>query len=238
MTNPLPPLIDSHQPLCENSGKQHWLLRALAKYGYPLVYSSAAQLSKAPSSKKSLPHRMLRSELWMFCILPALIAGFTDWRSRRIPNWLTVSALLVGIVANASTNGWPGAKSALLGALLGLAILLPFVLIRALGAGDWKLVGALGAWLGPSRLIAVLIVTIFVAGIMAVILVIWKRRLGQTLRNIGHMIAAIFTLHLPGPEVSLDNPDSAKVPFGVAVAVSVVLYVGATGWRIIHLGIR
>jgi len=168
----------------------------------------------------------------MLATIPAVIAGWTDWRTRRIPNWLTVPALVLGIAANSLALGWYGAKEALLGAGLGLGLLLPFVLIRSLGGGDWKLVGALGAFLGPPRLIAVLVATILVAGAMALVLVIWKRRVGQTLRNVGRMLAAMFTLHLPGPEVSLDNPESLKVPFGVAVAVAVVLYTVRQAWGV------
>jgi prepilin peptidase CpaA len=169
----------------------------------------------------------------MLATIPAVVAGWTDWRSRRIPNWLTVPALLVGIAANTLALGWAGAKDSLLGAGLGLGLLLPFVLLRSLGGGDWKLVGALGAFLGPPRLISVLLGTILVAGVMAVVLIIWKRRVGQTLRNLAQMLAALFTLHLPGPEVSLDNPESLKVPFGVAVAVAVVLYAVRQGWGIV-----
>jgi prepilin peptidase CpaA len=168
----------------------------------------------------------------MLATIPAVVAGWTDWRSRRIPNWLTVLALLVGIGVNTLALGWAGAKDSLLGAGLGLGLLLPFVLLRSLGGGDWKLVGALGAFLGPPRLISVLLGTILVAGVMAVILIIWKRRVGQTLRNLGHMLAAMFTLHLPGPEVSLDNPESLKVPFGVAVAAAVVLYTVTQAWGV------
>jgi len=175
---------------------------------------------------------MLKQGVWMLATIPAVLAGWTDWRSRRIPNWLTVPALLLGIVAISLALGWTGAKESLLGAGLGLGLLLPFVLIRSLGGGDWKLVGALGAFLGPPRLIAVLVATILVAGAMALVLVVWKRRVGQTLRNVGRMLAALFTLHLPGPEVSLDNPESLKVPFGVAVAVAVVLYTVRQVWGV------
>jgi prepilin peptidase CpaA len=162
--------------------------------------------------------------VWLLPAVFAAIAGFTDWRSRRIPNWLTVSGMVLGILVCSLTRGWAGTKDSILGAGLGLLLLLPFVLMRSLGAGDWKLVGALGAFLGPSRLITVLFATVLVAGAMAVILVMWKRRLRQTLRNIGRMLAAVFTLHLPGPEVSLDNPDALKIPFGVAAAIAVVLH--------------
>jgi prepilin peptidase CpaA len=173
---------------------------------------------------------MLKQGVWILAAVPALVAGWTDWRSRRIPNWLTVPALFAGILLNSWAGGWLGVKESLLGAGLGLGLLLPFVLLRSLGAGDWKLVGALGAFLGPSRLLSVLLGTLLVAGLMAVVLIIWKKRVGRTARNLAHMVAGLFTLHLPGPEVSLDNPESLKIPFGVAVAVTVVLYTVGEAW--------
>jgi prepilin peptidase CpaA len=173
---------------------------------------------------------MLKQGVWMLVTIPAMIAASTDWRTRRIPNWLTVPALFLGVAVNTVALGWAGAKEALLGAGLGLGLLLPFVLLRSLGGGDWKLVGALGAFLGPSRLIAVLVITILAAALMAVVVIVWKKRIGQTLRNLGHLLASLLTLHLPGPELSLDNPDSLKVPFGVAVAVAVVLYTVRQAW--------
>src|SRR5947209_8742310 len=96
-----------------------------------------------------------------------VIAGVTDWRWRRIPNWLTVPAAAIGLVANIMVSGWPGAKNSLLGLGLGLLLLLPFVFIRALGAGDWKLSGAIGAILGPSQLLLVLAGSVLIAGVMA-----------------------------------------------------------------------
>jgi prepilin peptidase CpaA len=164
----------------------------------------------------------MRDTLWVLAGIFAAIAGFTDWRWRRIPNWLTVPGLILGIVANAATDGWAGAKTALLGAGLGLALLLPLVMVRSLGAGDWKLTGALGAFLGPQRLIAVLLGTILVAGLMALALIVAKRRVRQTARNIGHMLVALVRFHMPARDVSLDNPESLKVPFGVAMAATVI----------------
>jgi prepilin peptidase CpaA len=81
----------------------------------------------------------------------AMVAGVLDWRYRRIPNWLTVSGFAAGVVVNTILYRWPGLKAALLGTLLGLGLLLPFVLVRSLGAGDWKLAGA-WACLSPRQL--------------------------------------------------------------------------------------
>ena len=160
----------------------------------------------------------------------ALAAGWTDWRSRRIPNWLTVPGLLLGIAANSWLRGWSGTRDSLLGAALGLALLLPFVLMRSLGAGDWKFVGALGAFLGPQNLLTVLLLGILVNGLMAVVMVIWKKRVRETARNMGRMLAAFLTMHLPASDLTLDNPDLVKVPFGVAVAIAVILYTSRQAW--------
>jgi prepilin peptidase CpaA len=159
---------------------------------------------------------------WIPALLVAITAGILDWRYRRIPNWLTVSGFAAGVTVNTILYRWPGLKTALLGTLLGLGLLLPFVLIRSLGAGDWKLAGALGACLGPRQMLSVLMATILVAGIMALAVVIWKGRLKRTLSNMAHLLAALFSLRMPGSEVSLDDPQSTKIPFGVAMAVAVL----------------
>jgi Flp pilus assembly protein protease CpaA len=87
-----------------------------------------------------------------------------------------------------------------------------------------------GAFVGWDVLLNLLVLSVFVAGIMAVGLVIYKRRLRQTLRNMGRMLASLLTFHMPGAEVSLDNPQSLKVPYGVALAFAVVLYGVRYAW--------
>lgn len=166
----------------------------------------------------------MRPVILTAAVLLALVAGWTDYKRRRIPNWLTVPGLVVGISLNATASGWSGLKFSLLGAGLGLLLLLPFVLLRSLGAGDWKLAGALGAFVGASVLLDLLLGSVFVAGLMALALVIYKRRVRQTLRNIGRLLVSLLTFRSPGSEVSLDNPQSLKVPYGVALALTVVGY--------------
>ncbi len=165
-------------------------------------------------------------------VVLALIAGWTDWRSRRIPNWLTVPGFLVGVLVNVAVGGWLGLKTSLLGAGLGLLVLLPFVFLRSLGAGDWKLAGALGAFVGWEAMANLLMGSVFVAGVMALVLVIYKRRFKQTLRNIGSLLASMLTFHMPAAEVSLDNPESLKVPYGVALALTTVLFGIVTVWKV------
>jgi prepilin peptidase CpaA len=179
----------------------------------------------------------LKTAILTGAVLLSVIAGITDFRSRRIPNWLTAPALFLGVALNTVASGVHGLKVSLLGAGLGLLLLLPFVLLRSLGAGDWKLAGALGAFVGPGVLADLLMGSVFVAGIMALGLVIYKGRLRETMRNMGRLLASLGSFHMPGQEVSLDNPQALKVPYGVALASTVVLYYVLYGLgRAPHLG--
>jgi len=171
-----------------------------------------------------------RQALWVLPASIAAIGGYTDYRWRRIPNWLTLPAVLLGIVVNSILSGWAGTRESLLGTGLGLLILLPIVSMKGMGMGDLKFVTAFGAFLGPSHLIAVLVAAIFINAFIALTMVIWKRRVRQTIRNLGHMLVSLLTLHLPGPELTLDNPQLVKVPFGVALAIGIFLYTAAHYW--------
>jgi prepilin peptidase CpaA len=165
--------------------------------------------------------------IWIFAVILAVSAGWLDWRSRRIPNWLTVSGFLIGLALNTAVWGWQGAQTALAGAALPLVVLLPVVLLRGLGAGDWKLMGALGGVLGWKQIFLVLLVTIFVAGAIAVGQMIHQRRVRKTLANLWELVRGFFIFGLrPHPELSLENPAAMTFPFGVAVAAATLLCYG------------
>jgi prepilin peptidase CpaA len=168
--------------------------------------------------------------LWILAAAFALTAGITDLRWQKIPNWLTYPAVPIAILLHWMIAGNHAALLSLAGAALGLGILLPFVLLGGLGGGDWKLVGALGSFFGPQRLVPIFLLTLMISGIMAIALILWKRRLGQTFRNLGHMTVALFKFRSPGAELTIDNPETAKVPFGIAAAIAVLLYVAAQPW--------
>jgi prepilin peptidase CpaA len=171
--------------------------------------------------------------IWFFVIGLTLCAAWTDWRSRRIPNWLTVPGLLAGIAINSSAQGLQGAKSSLEGAGLALVLLLPVVILRGLGAGDWKLMGALGAFAGPTRFLSILTVSVLVAGAMAIIQMVRARRVHTTLKNLVVLVHGFIVFGLrPNPNVSLDDPGALKLPFGVATAVATLICAGAALWHV------
>lgn len=162
--------------------------------------------------------------IWTCVIVVAMAAAWTDWRTRRIPNWLTVPGLILGIGMNAIAGGWPGAKASLEGAGLALGLLLPLVLMRGLGAGDWKLMGVVGAFLGPRGLIAALLISILVSGLMAYVHLVRLGRFTDTMRNLLVLVRGFVSFGVrPHPRISLDNPKLVKLPFGVAAAVAIVI---------------
>jgi prepilin peptidase CpaA len=162
--------------------------------------------------------------MWSGSLLVASCAGVLDWRSRRIPNWLTVPGLVVGLAANALARGWRGGLFSLEGAGLALGLLLPLVLLQGLGGGDWKLMGALGAWLGPEQVMLVLLAAILLCGLLAVVEMIRRGRVRETLANLWELIRGFFIFGLrPHPEINLENPAAMSLPFGVAVAAATLL---------------
>jgi prepilin peptidase CpaA len=167
--------------------------------------------------------------IWMTTLAMTAIGALLDWRSRRLPNWLTIPGLALGITLRAVIGGWHGALFALEGAMLAMLLLLVPVLIRVLGAGDWKLVGAVGAFLGPMMVLFVLLGSILVSGLMAIFQMVYAQRVLETLRNMKVLVKGFFAFGLkPNPEMSLDNPARMKIPFGVAVAAATMACYCAT----------
>jgi prepilin peptidase CpaA len=173
----------------------------------------------------------LQQTIWIFTIGLTFVAAFVDFRERRIPNWLTVPAFFAAVTLRTVLFGWPGAKTALEGAGLALALLLPLVLLRAFGAGDWKLMGAIGAFLGPMMFLFVLVGSILVNGVVALVEMMRTRRVRETFNNLRVLVQGFFTFGLrANPKISLDNPELLKLPFGVAVAIATVACYCAARW--------
>jgi Flp pilus assembly protein protease CpaA len=170
--------------------------------------------------------------IWVLILAFTLYAGWVDWHTQRIPNWLTVSGFLAGIAANSILGRWHGARISLEGAGLALGLLLPFVLMRGIGAGDWKLMGAVGALIGWQAMLFVLVVSVLMAGLMAIIQMTVTKRVKKTLWNVLVLAKGFATFGLrANPTVSLDNPTLIKLPFGAAVGAATVFSFALIHWR-------
>jgi prepilin peptidase CpaA len=140
----------------------------------------------------------------------ASLAAMIDVFTRRIPNWVTFTALVAGVLINAWSGGINGAIAALGGAALGAALLLPFYAIRAMGAGDVKLLAGLGALLGPQLLVSVAVYGALVGGVMSAIILLARGRLFMALDEL--------LIQRRAPTLS-----GATAPYGVAIASGVYL---------------
>lgn len=120
-------------------------------------------------------------------LLPSLIMAFAvvtaaviDIRTRRIPNWLTASAAAAGILSNCWLAGLQGLAHSAMGLLAGVALLIFFYLLGGMGAGDVKLMGAVGAFLGPQGVIAAFLFTAVSGGLYAVAVIIISGKFRET----------------------------------------------------------
>ena len=162
--------------------------------------------------------------IWTLTLALTISAALLDWRSRRIPNWLTVPGFLSAVTLHVELNGWQGLRFALAGGALALMLLLPLVMLRALGAGDWKLMGAVGAFLGWKLFLFVMFGSILASGIMAMVQMIRVGRVAETFRNMWTLLKGFIVFGLKkNPQISLDNPRLMKLPFGVAVAAATIV---------------
>src|SRR5580765_7526137 len=107
-------------------------------------------------------------------LLVGLAACVTDFRSRRIPNVLTFGASAAAVVFFGVTNGWAGSLGSLEGWALGCALFLPWFLLGGMGAGDVKLLAALGAWVGPWLAVWIALYAGIAGGVFALIVSLYR----------------------------------------------------------------
>lgn len=118
----------------------------------------------------------LHSDLAVAGLFAVLLAAMHfDFLHHRIPNALSALGLSGALLLAALAAGWPGVGRALAGAGVGLAMLLPFHALRGMGAGDVKLMAAVGAFLGPAATVVAAGVTLVTGAAIAILVVIRAR---------------------------------------------------------------
>ncbi|MGC2658787.1 MAG: A24 family peptidase, partial [Bryobacteraceae bacterium] len=115
----------------------------------------------------------------LLIVFVLVCAGF-DLHSRRIPNWLNVAGMLAGLVANLALLHWAGLLDSGCGLMLAVIVYLPLYLLGALGAGDVKLMAAIGVIAGPRNWFFIFLATCVAGGVLGVCVAASKRRLNET----------------------------------------------------------
>ena len=148
----------------------------------------------------------------------AIVACGWDLRTRRIPQLITLGGALAGIVYHAAHGGWSAGAASAMGWLVGIAIfIVPFAL-GGLGAGDVKLLGAIGAWLGPMNAVWVGLYAGAAGGILAIFVALTHGYLFQAVGNVG-VLLAYWRLNgvKPLPEITLEHSRGPRLAYAVPI---------------------
>jgi prepilin peptidase CpaA len=152
------------------------------------------------------------------------LACVSDLRTRRIPNLLTVSAALGALLFHLATGGWAAAGWSLAGLLVGALLFFPMFALRGMGAGDVKLLAAVGAWLGPGQVAIVALATSIAGGVIAVIVALAYGYLRKALLNLYLMLAHWRVAGVqPLPAVTLEQATGPRLAYAVPIAIGTVV---------------
>jgi prepilin peptidase CpaA len=145
-----------------------------------------------------------------------------DLKYKKIPNWLTFAAMIIGLAFHIVAVGLPGLIFSFSGLLTGLSILLIFYLMGGMGAGDVKLMGGVGAFLGAKGVFYAFLATSIVGGLYAIFTLAWSGDLKITLKRYGTMLKIfMFTRQFSYISPS-EKVKALKMPYGVAIALGTV----------------
>jgi prepilin peptidase CpaA len=168
-------------------------------------------------------------------VLLALLIGAAvyDIRYRRIPNWLTLAGVLLGFAINFGI-GPPegGVLFALQGFALAFGLYMFLYVLRAMGAGDVKLMAAVGALVGWERWFGIFLVTAIVGGVMAFALVAIRGRLKRTIFNVGFILSEIKhgrPAYVGKEELDVRSGKGASLPHGAVIAIGTIFFLAVCG---------
>ena len=152
------------------------------------------------------------------CVFVAV--AYRDIRTRRIPNALTGSGMCLGLGLNALASGWHGLGSSFGGfAVCTILLLGPFAL-GGVGGGDVKMMGAVGALLGPGLALKALTGGLVLGGVFAVVHLARASRLREKLSAIGHMLMNAALARSVDPlRVSASSPHAVALPYSVPLGI-------------------
>lgn len=156
--------------------------------------------------------------VWIALPFILAFACYGEIRERRIPNWLTLGAIALGLGAAGIEGGGDGFVDSALGLAVAGGLFLPFCLLGAVGGGDMKLMAAVGAIVGWPMALRVVCDTCIAGGLIAVGMMAWKGVLLTTLANAFRIIVG-----MPRRSQGLRNPP--MVPYALAITIGTIVAV-------------
>lgn len=161
-----------------------------------------------------------------------VVAAVYDIRYRRIPNWLSLTLVVLGLVLNLAVPGTPGIAASLIGVGVAALIYFPLYLLRAMGAGDVKLMAAVGAVVGFRNWFFVFFFSVVIGAMLGLLALLARGRLRRAFGNIAQIVRELAHFRAPyAKDEYLDVSSSAAVtmPHGAAIALGSLLYLVLSG---------
>ncbi|MCH7596059.1 MAG: prepilin peptidase [Planctomycetes bacterium] len=164
-----------------------------------------------------------------------LLASWIDYSQKRVPNWLNLTLILVGLAVQAWFFGWSGVATGMLGLLTGFGLLIVPWMMNGMGAGDVKLMAAIGVWLGPLLTLYSFGLGAMIGGVTAVAMIMSTGRLRMACVNIGLIIAKCSSRETVFSDVGSAKSfgvTSQLLPYGVPLAGGTLIVMAARtfGW--------
>ena len=159
------------------------------------------------------------------------MAAWVDIKSRRIPNWLILLGLITSLMLHVYLNNYDGFKAWSLGFLVGLGGFMPLYLMRAMGAGDVKLMAMVGSFLGPISVLGAMLTTLAAGGVLAIVMALYNGALQQALINVRAILTLGMYKTMSGGGVQLEAPPASagNLPYAVAIAVGTLIHLILVG---------
>ena len=159
-----------------------------------------------------------------------VIAAVIDCRSYRIPNWLTLGGIVFALIYRTlfARTHLSGFTDSMGGLLVGFGIMLPLYVLKAMGAGDVKLMAMVGAFLGVQETLYAVLFTFIVGGVAAITFALFNKAAVRMFANIRNVIQNMFASATLGLKVDarVDMGQSVgRLPYAVSICVGTIVFV-------------
>lgn len=161
-----------------------------------------------------------------------VVGAVIDWRTYRIPNWLTVGGAAFALIHSAlSATTWhAGLLAALAGLGVGLVSLLPLYVLRVMGAGDVKLMAMVGAFLGTPDILFAVLWTFIAGGVAAVAFALWHRAFARMATNIRDVVQSMAFAAATGQRSAAGigaTRSIGNLPYGISISAGTIAWLAA-----------
>ena len=169
-------------------------------------------------------------------LIPGIVvASWIDYSQKRVPNSLNLSLIVVGFIVQGTFFGSEGLATGGLGLLVGFGVLIVPWLMHGMGAGDVKLMAAIGVWLGPTFTIYAFALGAGIGACIAIIMIVSTGRLRMACANIGVILTKCSnreTLFSEFGSAKSFGQTSQLLPYGVPLTAGTLIILGAKmfGW--------